>query len=260
MAGVAIDRIRERDIKLFVSGLQQKDLGTRRINYTIARLRSIFAAAAPRFDFNNPIKNMKTLRAPKTEVDPFTVEEVQRVCAAANGQDRALVKLLIHTGLRPSEAMALSWPDVDFERRYLIVRKNLTRFGMGIPKTPGSELRTVDLDADVMAELRQQRERTGLIASGTGLVFLADQGFTGRTERAEHYRLHPKTGAPVLVRAFSQRITIPRGRRTGGSQTPLNLANFRSRNWARILSGSRRPAADGLSVSTHIRDDDARQR
>jgi len=167
VASMPIDQVRDGDLKLFIASLQQKEVGTRRINFVVARLRTIFASAAPRFDFKDPMKAVKNLRAPKTEVDPFTADEARRLCAAAPGQDRALITLLVHTGLRPNEAMALSWPDVDFERGYLIVRKNLTRFGMGLPKTPGAEQRTVDLDSEVLAELRQQRERTGLMEGGT---------------------------------------------------------------------------------------------
>src|SRR5262249_48476356 len=56
------------------------------------------------------------LREPKPDVDPLTLDEAQRLLATASGQDRALFTVLIFAGLRPNEALALKWNDIDFDR------------------------------------------------------------------------------------------------------------------------------------------------
>jgi integrase len=56
----------------------------------------------------------------------FTAEELHRFLEAARG-DRfhALYLLLVDTGLRPGEALALEWEDVDLKAQRLAVRQNL---------------------------------------------------------------------------------------------------------------------------------------
>jgi integrase len=73
----------------------------RRVNMVIARLRTIFATARRRKPISeDPMKYVDNLREPKPDVDPLTLEEAQRLLAAALGQDRVLFTVLIFTGLR----------------------------------------------------------------------------------------------------------------------------------------------------------------
>ena len=109
----------------------------------------------------------------------FELEEAERVINAATGQDRAIITVLIFCGLRPNEALALRWQDVDFGRRILKIRRTIHRFGgIGLPKTASSE-RDVDMLDPVNAELEEQRSRTQMRGE---LVFLNDVG--GPVERA----------------------------------------------------------------------------
>jgi integrase len=72
---------------------------------------------------------VQNLREPKAEVDPFELEEAERLINSATGQDRAIITVLIFCGLRPNEALALRWQDVDFGRRILKIRRTIHRFG-----------------------------------------------------------------------------------------------------------------------------------
>jgi integrase len=101
-------------------------VGPRRINMIIARLRTIFATAKRRkLVPEDPMLFVQNLREPKAEVDPFELEEAERLINSATGQDRAIITVLIFCGLRPNEALALRWQDVDFGRRIL---KSVERF------------------------------------------------------------------------------------------------------------------------------------
>src|SRR5215469_1589284 len=117
----------------------------------------------------DPMVFVKNLREPKGDVDPFTLEEAERLIKTATGQDRALITVPVLCGLRPNEALALHWKDVDFDREQLRIRRSIHRFaGIGLPKTTSSE-REVDMLAPVVEELREQRARTQLCGD---LVFL----------------------------------------------------------------------------------------
>ena len=192
-----IGQIDDGDINRFLGelmkrkGLNGPQIGPRRINMMIARLRTVFSIAKRRkLVAEDPMPYIKNLREPKGDVDPFTLEEAERIIDRATGQDRTLLAVLIFCGLRPNEALALRWQDVDFDREQLMIRRSIHRFsGIGLPKNASSE-REVDMLALVVDELQEQRTRTQLRGE---LVFLNEDG------------------------------------------GPLDLTNFRERNWKRIL-------------------------
>jgi integrase len=126
-------------------GLNGEPIGPRRINMMIARRRTILSIAKRRKLTEDPMVFIKNLREPKGDVDPFTLEEAERLIKTATGQDRALITVLVLCGLRPNEALALHWEDVDFDREQLRIRRSIHRFaGIGLPKTASSE-REVDM-------------------------------------------------------------------------------------------------------------------
>jgi len=98
---------------------------------------------------------------PKTP-EPLDVEECKRVLAAAEGlRNSARWTVALALGLRQSEALALQWKDVDFDRGTLSVRRGLHRVpGEGLvftePKTDRSR-RTIAVPAPLIEALRRQR-------------------------------------------------------------------------------------------------------
>jgi integrase len=164
-----LDAIDDGDITRLIGELRQKHtkygglVSDRRVNMVIARLRTIFATARRRkMISDDPMKYVDNLREPKPDVDPLTLEEAERLLAAAPGQDRGIFTVLIFTGLRPNEALALNWNDIDFDREVIRVRRSINRFeGVGLPKTASSE-REVDMLPNVRAVLQEQRARSQL--------------------------------------------------------------------------------------------------
>jgi len=65
------------------------------------------------------------------------------------------ILLLLFTGLRAGEALALNWMDIDFRNKTLVINKSLNpRSEITTPKTKGS-YRTIDLDDDTLNMLRK---------------------------------------------------------------------------------------------------------
>ena len=197
LAQKSINEIDDGDINRFLGelmkrkGLNGQLIGPRRINMMIARLRTIFSIAKRRKLIpEDPMIYIKNLREPKGDVDPFTLDEAERLIDTATGQDRTLIAVLILCGLRPNEALALRWEDIDFDREQILIRRSIHRFsGIGLPKNASSE-REVDMLPNVIDEMQEQRARTQLRGD---LVFLNEDG------------------------------------------GPVDLTNFRERNWKRIL-------------------------
>ena len=151
-----------------------KPLSPRRINMVVARLRTIFATARRRkLVTDDPMQYVANLREPKSEVDPFDLGEALRIIDAARGWERSFLSLLLFTGLRPNEALALAWDAIDFEHGLILVRRTVhRRYGFGLPKTRGSE-RGVEMSATVRAALTEQRARSQLRGD---LVFPSESG------------------------------------------------------------------------------------
>jgi integrase len=68
-----------RTILAKVPGRTGGFLSPSRINHIMTPLRMILNEAADRYDFTSPWKNIKALKVPRTDVAPFTVNEVEKV-------------------------------------------------------------------------------------------------------------------------------------------------------------------------------------
>lgn len=87
-----------------------------------------------------------------SEQTGVTLEEEQCLLSVANGYLHPLILLLLDTGLRPNtEALALKWRDIDFERGMVTVVSS---------KTPAG-LRTVPMTSRLKAELSRWKKLTG---------------------------------------------------------------------------------------------------
>ncbi|MGT2801034.1 integrase/recombinase [Streptococcus satellite phage Javan292] len=92
-----------------------------------------------------------------------------------NNFDTVLYKLLLATGLRISEALALEWSDIDLQQATLEVNKTLTRSrSVNSPKSKTSN-RILDLDKKTVLMLRlyknRQQEKAREIGATPTVVF-----------------------------------------------------------------------------------------
>ncbi|MDZ7801673.1 MAG: tyrosine-type recombinase/integrase [Trueperaceae bacterium] len=113
---------------------------------------------------------------------PLSPDERRRFLKACNSSFYGgLYHLLIDTGLRPGEAMALKWEDVDLARKSIRAVQSVTRGSAGEPvftdpKTPRSRRTIPMLDGlrDRLLAHREWQRSHGLDA--TGLVFTTSEG------------------------------------------------------------------------------------
>ena len=91
----------------------------------------------------------------------MTADEANRFLSAADGTWlEAMWVSMLYLGLRPGEAAALSWADIDFDANVVHVRKGRKRLGgritVGTTKTPGS-VRSLNAPTVVMDALPKPR-------------------------------------------------------------------------------------------------------
>ena len=157
-----LDRLRPSDIEALL--LAKRDAGlaewTVRAIYTVVR-QALDTAVRDGLIRRNPAAAVKRPTVKRSEARYLTPEEAGRLLEVAKG-DRLypLLVLLLGSGLRRGEALALHWRDVDLAAGHMRVRWSLARVGGRLvfsqPKTEKSR-RFVSLPEPVIETLRRHR-------------------------------------------------------------------------------------------------------
>ena len=123
-------------------------------------MRQILNEAADRFDFRTPFQNIKQLKVKKSDVDPFTLEEVKAIIANVREDFRNYFSVRFFTGLRTGEVHGLQWKYVDFDRREIRVRETFVLGEDEYTKTDASQ-RDIQMSQVVYDALKEQQKLTG---------------------------------------------------------------------------------------------------
>lgn len=107
----------------------------------------------------NPVDRISKVIVHRGRPDILTVDQVRSAVKHLDGEDRALFAIMTFAGLRPSEAEALDWADVDLDREFLVAKRG-----------HGADNRNIDLSPNLVAWLRP-------------LAFGGGQVFNGHTRR-----------------------------------------------------------------------------
>jgi integrase len=158
-----------------VTSARGRPLSARTIQLAHATLRrALNDAVRDELIPRNPALLVRPGRVPRKSIEPLTRDEAKALLAVA-AQDRlfALWLVLMSLGLRRGEALALRWPDIDFEAGTVTVSRSLQRRRTGEknakghnrtvlveepPKTEGS-VRVLALPASLQVVLKEHRAR-----------------------------------------------------------------------------------------------------
>lgn len=135
-------------------------LSPARINHIMVPLRMILNEGAERYGFDSPARSIKPLKVAKTQVEPFSLEEVQLILRHVRPDYRAYYIVRFFTGMRTGEIHGLRWRNVDFARRQILVRESLVAGEMTDTKNDGS-LRDIQMSQPVFEALQEQLKATG---------------------------------------------------------------------------------------------------
>ncbi|MDO6467838.1 tyrosine-type recombinase/integrase [Neptunomonas phycophila] len=103
--------------------LETINISNKRINNVLVPLRQAFQEA-----FYDELIDSKPMdrfryRSPETrEPQPFNHDEIQRILAQLEGQEKSLIQFAFWSGLRTSELIALRWEDIDLPNNRFYVR------------------------------------------------------------------------------------------------------------------------------------------
>jgi len=185
---IPLGRLRPSDVEELI--VTKRDAGlsasTIRRIYTVLR-SALDIAARDGLIRSNPAAAVRRPGVERKDAPHLTAEQAQALLEAIKG-DRleCLFRVMLATGLRRGEALALHWSDVDLDAGLLRVRWTLSRTSQGLqldePKTDKSR-RTVPLPRSAIETLRAHRTRQleeQRTAAGAwqehGLVFTTEIG------------------------------------------------------------------------------------
>lgn len=161
----------------------------------------------------NPADFVDLPRQERTKMRALSQDEVSRLLEAASGSKWCILfSFMLGTGLRPSEALGLQWPDIDLVRGAVSVRRTLARVNgrwlFEEPKTKSSR-RTVPLPLGLTAELSDHLSRQ-LELGFTDLVFCNRNGGPSYERGIVQCAFKPAltaAGLPSEVRFYDLRHT-----------------------------------------------------
>lgn len=143
-----------------VSTRSNKRLSPSRINHIMTPLRMILNEAANRHNFSSPYQGIKSLKVPRTDVEPFSLEEVRLILDTVRPDFRDYYTVRFFTGMRTAEIDGLQWDAVDFDRRQIIVRSTIVKGEIQSTKNDGS-FRSIEMNQLVYDALQRQYQATG---------------------------------------------------------------------------------------------------
>ncbi|CAB1369844.1 Arm DNA-binding domain-containing protein [Denitratisoma oestradiolicum] len=171
-----------------VPGRKNETLSPRRINAIMNVTSLILNEASDRYKFTSPYYNIKPLRIPKSDVEPFTLNEVRQILDTVREDYRDYYTVRFFTGMRTGEVDGLKWQYIDFERRLILVRETIVQ---GIE---GEDTKTQESNRDIQM---------------SQLVFDALQRQLTRTGKARKYVFCTREGCPLDHNNVTKRVWYP---------------------------------------------------
>jgi len=175
LGGTRLDEITRSQVKSFVASLLQKMVGPEGKEKHLARpsIRIILSELCALLNHaledgliqHNPARRLgkfyKQAEQRHKEIEPLTAEEVPAFLTAVlerNGSRShyPLFLCAIHTGLRSGELAALKWGDIDWNGKFLTVRRSYVR-GKVIEKTKTDKVHRVDISDSLLTALKELR-------------------------------------------------------------------------------------------------------
>jgi integrase len=200
---IRLVEIEPRDMKKYAAEVAARGVSANTVRLALAPVKAMLATAVEEgLIRSNPASGIRfaqsVVSASGEEIEQakaLTEEEVRRLIEETADRWKLLVAFLGQTGLRPSEALALRWGDVDLGRRRVKVRRSTNKGRVGPPKTRHGR-RDVPLSVGMAQALWNERKRGK--AADSDPVFVGPDG--GLVKREAVYR---------AVKAAGKRAGVP---------------------------------------------------
>jgi integrase len=180
--GLPLPEVTRDKVKEFVADLVEKRLARATVRIITASLCTVFShAIEDQIVTANPAVKLtrfyKQAHVLHEKIEPLAEHEVPLFLEAAKNRDAKrrrgnpeyypLFLCAIHTGLRAGELAGLQWGDIDWNGKFMMVRRSIGKNGQVYP-TKTNKVRRGDMSDDLLAEFGAFRRRRLAEALQTG--------------------------------------------------------------------------------------------
>lgn len=225
-SGKKIDSITRADLLKFRTSLAKEPgrngrstLSNNRINKIMDPLRRVFEEAADRHDFNTPFIRIKPLKIEKTDVNPFSFEEVNKIVSTVRCDYSRYYLVRFLTGMRTGEIDGLKWKYVDFSNRIIKIRETIVAGECDYTKNDFSQ-REISMSQPVYDALKAQKQVSEMLSE---YVFCSTSG-----QPVDHNNVTKRIWYPLLKRLGLEKRRPYQTRHTAAT---LWLASGESPEW-----------------------------
>ena len=162
-----LSEIGAKEIERFKALKTRAGKSAKTVNNFLTVLRCALATAEEWGDLKT-IPRVKWMKVEPPPFDFLTPEESERLLAAVDADNYAIVATALKTGLRRGELLALRWEDVDLVAAKILVRRSVWKGHVTAPKS--WKHREVPMTPQLVAVLKRHRHLKG------PLVFCDDAG------------------------------------------------------------------------------------
>lgn len=167
LGAIYLQQLRTEHIQKLYKELKEKGYSssTIRLLHTVLH-SSLERAVKNKLIFFNPSAEVSLPKLQKYKARVLTVEEQQKFIEALEGDRlKAAFLILLFTGIRRGELLALKWEDINFKDKTMTISKNLVRSrGQGknkliIKSTKTENIRIIPLSDIVLEALKEHQEK-----------------------------------------------------------------------------------------------------
>jgi len=162
LAHLPLGDITERHVRDWLNAMTEQHqagaISAKTINNARAALSGALGDAARRDLLpSNPCRFVSPLPIEHRELAYLRLSEIDPYLRACPAHYRPLAELLIGTGARISEALALTWPDIDLDHGTVQIQRQRARHGDRTTQTKGKRAHTVLIGPRLTETLRTLR-------------------------------------------------------------------------------------------------------
>jgi integrase len=157
-----LDEIERKDIKRFILEKQAGGLSANSVKLILSYFSSILSEAVDdELIPINPAAGVRKVigKGDPVEINPFSAEELNALLETVEKyfpSHYPMFLLLARTGMREGEAIGLKWGDIDFNGRFIEVKRSYSKGNYSTPKSGKS--RRVDMSKQLTENLMAYRK------------------------------------------------------------------------------------------------------